>query len=173
MAELKRTLGTWALGLYGLGAILGAGIYSVIGAAAGKAGDGLWQSFIASGFVALLTALSYAELATAFPKAGAEFVYLREALPSRKWIAFTVGVMIALSSAATVATVSIAFAGYLREMIDVPAAPTAIALLVLLTVVGIWGVRESALMTAIFTIIETGGLLLVIYVATRSDRFAR
>lgn len=98
MTKLKQSLGTVSLCLYGLGAILGAGIYSVIGEAAGIAHEGLWMSFLAAGVVALLTALSYAELATLFPKAGGELVYLRRALPDQDWVAFTVGSMVALSS---------------------------------------------------------------------------
>ncbi len=73
MTELRRTLGLPALTLYGLGTILGAGIYSVVGAAAGRAGPALWLSFLLSTLVAGLTALSYAELATAYPRAGAEY----------------------------------------------------------------------------------------------------
>jgi len=171
MTALKRTLGPWSLWFYGLGAILGAGVYSVIGVAAGRAGDGLWISFVGSGVVALLTALSYAELATLFPEAGAELIYLKRALPKRAWFAFTVAAMIVLSSAATVATVSIAFGGYLRELTDLPVAVSAIALVVVLTGVGIWGVRESTIMAGVFTVIEVLGLLLVVWAGMRSDRF--
>lgn len=167
MGELKRSLGTMALSLYGLGAILGAGIYSVIGAAAGTAGRGLWMSFVAAGVVALLTALSYAELATLFPKAGGEVVYLRRALPKQSWLAFTVGAMVVLSSAATVATVAIAFGGYLAHFIELPALLTATVLVGLLTLIGLWGVRESTAVTAVFTVIETGGLVLVVWAGTQ------
>ena len=74
MSELQRTLGLPALCFYAIGMILGAGIYSVVGKAAGAAGYGLWLSFAIGAVAAGLTGMSYAELATAFPKAGAEYV---------------------------------------------------------------------------------------------------
>jgi len=64
------------LTLYGTGMILGAGIYSIIGQAAGIAGESLWIGFALAAVAALLTALSYAELATMYPTAGAEYIYL-------------------------------------------------------------------------------------------------
>ena len=73
---LKRTLKLPQLVFYGVGTIVGAGIYSVIGAAAGQAGPYLWISFLLAGFAAFLTVLSYAELASALPKAGGEYQFL-------------------------------------------------------------------------------------------------
>jgi len=63
-----------SLVFYGVGLTLGAGIYSILGEAAGTAGKALWLSFLLGSLAALLTGLSYAELATMFPKAGAEYV---------------------------------------------------------------------------------------------------
>ena len=100
---LKRALGLGALSFYGIGIILGAGIYSVLGAAAGVARDALWQSFLVSSVVALLTALSYAELSTTYPQASAEFTYLRKAFPEWRGVALATGLLVALSGAATAA----------------------------------------------------------------------
>src|SRR5688500_4825216 len=97
--------------------ILGAGIYSVLGAAAGHAGEALWLSFALGALVAACTGLSYAELATMFPRAGAEYVYVREALPRWRWPAIVVGLLLIVSGASTATTVTLAFGGYLREMI--------------------------------------------------------
>lgn len=74
MGKLKQSLGLPSLTFYGVGMILGAGIYSVIGAAAAQTGQMLWASFALSSIIILLTALSYAELSTMFPKAGAEYI---------------------------------------------------------------------------------------------------
>ena len=93
---LKRALGLPALTFYGVGVILGAGIYSVLGAAAGRAGDALWLSFAISSLVAVLTALSYAELATAYPRASAELTYLRRAVPRWPGLALVTGLLVAL-----------------------------------------------------------------------------
>jgi basic amino acid/polyamine antiporter, APA family len=168
---LKRTLGLPSLFLYGLGAILGAGIYSVLGAAAGRAGEGVWLSFLLSALLALVTSLAYAELSTAYPRAGAEYVYLRRALPAHRWAAFAAAVMMAASSAATAATVSLAFAGYLGGFIQLPQIAVAAALLAALTAVAIWGIRQSAWMSALFTLIEAGGLVLFIVVGARTEGF--
>jgi amino acid transporter len=72
----------------GIGQIVGAGIYSVIGEAAGHAGDGLWLSFIIAAIPALLTGLSYAELATTYPRAAAEYLYVKNALVFFSYIGF-------------------------------------------------------------------------------------
>src|SRR5688500_9227791 len=74
-AQLRKVLGVPALTFYGVGLILGAGIYTLIGAAAGIAGNGLWLAFLVAAAVALLTALSYAELSSMFPRTAAEFEY--------------------------------------------------------------------------------------------------
>ena len=171
MPRLRRALGWPTLTAYGVGAILGAGIYSVIGAAAMEAGEGVWLAFVVSAVVAVITALSYAELATMFPNAGAEFVYLRKALPGRRSIAFTTGTLMAVSGAATTATVSLAFSGYLGAFVDVPTAIVAPLLIIILTGVAIAGVKESALTTVLFTCVETIGLVLVIAAGASSERF--
>jgi len=90
-SRLAPTLTFPELVFYGVGSMVGAGIYSVIGAAAGEAGDALWISFLGAGFVALLTVLSYAELAARYPKAGAEYQYLKTAFPTRRALSFFAG----------------------------------------------------------------------------------
>src|SRR4030042_255014 len=116
---LKPVLGPIQLIFYSVGVIVGAGVYSVIGSAAGLAHQSLWLSFVVGAGVAMLTALSYAEMATSFPVAGAEYVYLRKAWPGADWLAFGVGSILLLGGAATAATVAMAFAGYLRVFVDV------------------------------------------------------
>jgi APA family basic amino acid/polyamine antiporter len=65
--QLKPVLGPVQLVFYSVGTIIGAGVYSVIGTAAGLAQQGLWASFVIAAVVALLTGLSYAEMTTSFP----------------------------------------------------------------------------------------------------------
>lgn len=168
---LRRALGWPSITAYGLGAILGAGIYSVIGAAAGLVGDAMWLAFMASAVVALITALSYAELGTMFPRAGAEFLYVQHALPRPRLIAFGVGTMMASSAAATAATVSIAFGGYLAAIVDVPGQLVAPMLIAVLMVVALIGVKESTWMVAAFTCVEAAGLVIVIVVGATHPRF--
>ena len=111
--KLKAVLGPVQLVFYSVGVIIGAGVYSVIGAAAGLAGEGLWLSFVLAAIVAALTAVSYAEMTTAFPAAGAEYVYLRRALPEARTISVVMATVILFGGAATAATVGVAFGGYL------------------------------------------------------------
>src|SRR5687767_12053098 len=139
--KLQRSLGLPSLSFYGIGLILGAGVYSVIGAAAAEAGAALWLSFAIGGAAALLTGLSYAELATTFPRAAAEFVYLGKAIPESRWPAAVVGLVLAIAAAATAATVALAFAGYLATFVDVPHALTAAAVLIVFTAVNAIGLR--------------------------------
>lgn len=171
MSGLNRTLGVPMLTFYGTGMILGAGIYSVIGKAAGLSAESLWISFVLAAVVALLTAFSYSELATMYPKAGAEFIYLGKVFKKQKWFAETVGFAMAFSGAATAATVALAFAGYLNQFIDVSAFVIAPALLTALTAIALIGIRQSGWANIIFTLIEIGGLGLIIYLGLQSEKF--
>ena len=142
--RLKPVLGPIQLVFYGVGVIVGAGVYSVIGTAAGLAQQHLWVSFALGAGVAFLTAISYAEMATSYPEAGAEYVYIRRAWPKADWLSFGVGVVMLLGAAATAATVAMAFGGYLRVFVDLPPALSALALLIACTAFNIWGMRESS-----------------------------
>jgi APA family basic amino acid/polyamine antiporter len=159
---LKKTLGLVGLSFYGVGLIVGAGIYSVIGSAAGEAGTALWLSFLVAAAAAFLTGLSYAELGTMFPRAAAEYVYLEHAMPAYRWIRFLVGFMMVAAASATGATVSLAFAGYLQTFVTLPAPLVAAGLLMAATALGIVGIREASWVNILFTTIEVAGLLLVI-----------
>jgi len=169
---LKAVLGPVQLIFYSVGVIIGAGVYSVIGAAAGLAQEGLWLSFLIGAFVALLTGFSYAEMTTAFPHAGAEYVYLRHAFPKIRFAAFGVGVLLIIGGAATAATVAVAFGGYLREFLGLPVVLSAFLLLVFCTALNIWGLRESSWANMLFTAIEVGGLLFVVAAGLEGDMVA-
>ncbi|MGE5085185.1 MAG: APC family permease [Bacillota bacterium] len=161
--KLKRSLGFSSLVFYGVGMILGAGIYSVIGKAAGLAGYSLWVSFVIAGIAAGLSALSYAELSTLVPKAGAEYAFLSYTFPGKKWLATTSGFMMFFSSAATAAAVSLAFAGYLLRFLDFPPEVTAALLLIIFTGLSIYGIQESSRLNVLFTLIEAFGLIVIIW----------
>lgn len=160
------------LTFYGTGMILGAGIYSIIGKAAEKTGDTLWLGFLLAGLAAFLTALSYAELSTMFPKAGAEFVYLREAFKKHRWLGSTAGLAMAFSGAATAAAVAMAFSGYLSQFISgVSESLVAVAVLSLFTMVSVTGIRASGWFNVVSTLIEVSGLALIIYFGVTSEKF--
>ncbi|HPD09740.1 MAG TPA: APC family permease [Methanoregulaceae archaeon] len=157
---LSRSLGFVEVTLSGIGIILGAGIYALIGTAAAGAGNAVWLSFAISAVVALFTALSYAELSSMFPKSGAEYEYTAAALG--EFVAFVVGWLIIFSGIVGAATVALGFGGYLGGLLIIPRLPAAIGLIVVLSVILVVGVRESALLAGLFTVVEGCGLVLVI-----------
>ncbi len=151
--------------------ILGAGIYSIIGQAAGKAGYGLWQGFVLAAIGALLTALSYAELATMYPKAGGEYVYLRNAFSNQRWLANTTGIIMTFAGSATAATVALAFSSYLQHFVILPHLLVAGCLLTLFTAINVIGIKQSSWVNAIFTTIEVFGLALFIWLGWKNPEF--
>lgn len=78
--ELSRDMSLFDVTFIGVGAMIGAGVFALTGFAAGIAGPGLTIAFILNGFVALFTAVSYAELGAAFPETGGEYLWVEEAL---------------------------------------------------------------------------------------------
>ena len=142
--KLKPVLGLIPLAFYGIGIIVGAGVYSVIGGAAGIAQQNLWLSFLIGSVVALLTSFSYAEMTTSFPSSGAEYNYLKEAFPGLGVLSFVVGFVILIGGAAAATTVAVAFGGYLRTFIDVPEWLSASTLLTCCSALNIWASVSQA-----------------------------
>lgn len=174
MAEkLARSLGLVPLIFYGVGTMVGAGIYSVIGEAAGEAGSQLWISFIFAGIAAFLTVLSYAELSSMFPKAGAEYQFLKAAFPQRRLFSFMAGYLIALNAAATSATVALAFGGYLSVFVELPTPLVALTLLTLCTLLNISGIKEATWVSILLICIEVAGLLIMIVSGAESGDMAK
>ena len=163
MSELKRHMGLFQLTMYGVGLILGAGIYVLIGEAAGFAGDAVWIAMILGSIVALFAGFSYAELSSVFPKAAAEYVFIKNAFKNN-FFAFLIGWLTAITSIITAATVALGFGGYFAEFVDIPIIISAMGLLVILSIVNFIGIRESAWTNTIFTIIEASGLILIIVI---------
>ena len=163
MSELKRRMGLFQLTMYGVGLILGAGIYVLIGEAAGFAGNSVWMAFVLGTIVALFAGFSYAELSSLFPKAAAEYVFIKNAFKNN-FFAFVIGWLTAITSIITAATVALGFGGYFAEFLDIPIIISAIGLLGILSVVNFVGIRESSWTNTIFTIIEAAGLILIIVI---------
>jgi basic amino acid/polyamine antiporter, APA family len=168
---LNRTLSLPMLTFYGTGMILGAGIYSIIGQAAGIAGETLWQGFLLAAIAALLTALSYAELATMYPTAGAEYTYVRNAFSSQRWLAATIGIIVVFAGCASAAAVALAFTSYLKYFIVLPRFVVAGSILIIFTAVNIIGIKQSSWTNAIFTLIEVIGLIIFIWLGASQPDF--
>jgi amino acid transporter len=162
--QLKRSLSLWLLLFYGLGNILGAGIYVLVGKVAGSAGLFAPAAFFVASLVAAFTALSYAELAARYPLSAGEAVYVQKGL-GLPALSVMVGLLIVLMGAVSAATIARGFVGYLDVLIELPDA-VAIALLVaVLAATATWGIVESVSIAALVTLIELLGLGLVLAVA--------
>lgn len=151
---LAKTLGFGRLSLYGVGTIIGAGIYSVIGPAAGAAGEAIWVSFLLAAVISAFSGLSYAELASAMPSAGAEHHFLRQALPKVPAAAFAVGLFIAVHGAATFATVGLTFGNYLQTFVAMPPVLAALGLMAIATLINIAGVTKASSVSAVLTTVQ-------------------
>jgi APA family basic amino acid/polyamine antiporter len=156
--SLDREIRLWQAVLMGVGIILGAGIYVLIGKASALAGNAVWLSFLLSALVAVFTGLSYAELSSIFPKAGAEYVYTKHAFGRR--IAFIIGWLLVISGFVFSATVSLGFAGYFQNLFGVSPLLTAAVLIILLSFVIFYGIKESVWLAVVFTLIEASGLVM-------------
>ena len=159
---LRRRLGLFAVSMSGVGIILGAGIYVLVGAAAGDAGNGVWLAFAIGAAVAAPTGLAFAELAAMFPEAGASAVYSREALGVR--LGFLTGWFDLAVSTVGAAAVAIGFGGYFDDLLTGGVVPIAIAVLITSGIITYIGVRETVTVAVIFTALEATGLLIVIAV---------
>jgi APA family basic amino acid/polyamine antiporter len=164
--KLHRSIGPTQLALYGLGSMLGAGIYGLIGQAAGLAGNAVWLAFIASLVVALLTALSYASLISRYPHA-AGAAYVTQRAYKMPLLSFVVGIAVVCSGLTSVATQSRVLAANIAQWFGWQAIPVeyiAVGFLLLLAGITFRGIRESMWVNVLCTLIEASGLLIVIAV---------
>lgn len=161
---LKRTINLFHATMYGIGLILGAGIFVIIGDAAEIAGNLLWISFIISSFLAICTAFSYAELSSLFPKSAAEYVYVKNSF-GKLSISIFVGCLTIFVGIVSASAVAIGFSNYLSVFL--PGYPTilfSILLVSILSFINFYGIRESIWFNTIFTLIELSGLLIIIFI---------
>src|SRR6476469_8549472 len=158
---LRRRLGLPLLVLYGTGITVGAGIYVLIGAVAGHAGVYTPWSFVLAGMVMAFTVASYAELATRFPVSAGEAVYVGAAFRSR-WLSTLTGLLTIVIGVVSSAAVTLGSAGYIQQFVDLPQALIVVVVVAVLAAVAAWGILESVLLASVFTLIEVGGLVIVI-----------
>lgn len=160
--SLKRSLSLPLVALYGLGNILGAGIYVLVGKVAGFAGTSTTLAFIIAMITAAFTAFSYMELAGRYPVSASVSVYLYKAF-GKKWLSVLIGLAMVVGGIASAAALSQGFAGYLNSFIDIPIPVASVGLIIVLGLIAIKGIGESARTAALFTVIEVIGLIIVIW----------
>jgi basic amino acid/polyamine antiporter, APA family len=162
MSKLQRHIGLFALTLYGVGDILGSGIYGLVGKAAGQLGNFVWLAFLVSFLLALLTGLSYAALGARFPRAaGSSFVIWKAfRIP---FIAFVAGMATMASGLTSMAAAANIFSGYLNGMLDfIPVWIGILGFVLCLSGIVFAGIKESMWANTVCTVIEVTGLLLII-----------
>ncbi|MDY0892728.1 APC family permease [Frigoribacterium sp. CFBP9030] len=163
-SKLKQAITGPLLYLFILGDVLGAGIYALMGTLSAEVGGALWAPLLLALLLALLTAGSYAELVTKYPKAGGAAIFAERAF-RQPVISFLVGFSMLAAGVTSAAGLSLAFAGdYLGTFVDLPAVPTAIAFLALVACLNARGISESLKGNVIMTVIEVSGLVVVIAV---------
>jgi len=159
---LRRHIGLFALTLYGIGDILGAGIYGLIGKAAGQMGNAIWLAFMASMLAAGFTGLSYASVGSRYPRAGGS-AYVTARAFKKSWLAYMVGLATLASGLTSIATASRVFSGYLQAMMpSIPLEVLVIGFATLIACIVYYGIRETIWTNAVCTTIELTGLLLII-----------
>ena len=151
---LRKSLGLFQLSIYGIGTIIGAGIYSVIAPAAEAAGDAIWITFVLAALVSSFSALSYAEIASALPGAGAEHNFLRSTFPKFPALAFVVGLFIMVHGAATLATVALTFGNYFASFSGWSATLIALVLMTAMTTINIAGLHLASRLNAFLTVLQ-------------------
>ncbi|WP_313480821.1 APC family permease [Microbacterium sp.] len=162
--RLRRAISGPMLFAFILGDVLGAGIYALMGVLSESAGGMLWAPLIVALLLALLTAGSYAELVTKYPRAGGAAVFAERAFRS-PLLSFLVGFSMLAAGVVSAAGLAIAFSGdYLATFIDVPVIPAAMVFLVLVGLLNARGIRESMGTNLVMTAVELSGLVIVIVV---------
>lgn len=164
--QLLRRVTLPQLALYGLGSMLGAGIYGLIGKAAGIMGNAVWLAFLVSMVAALLTGLSYASLGARYPRAGGA-AYVTHRAYGMPLLTYLVGLTVMASGLTSVATQSRVVAETLLRLPmfgDVPVLALALGFLLLVAGIVYRGIKESMWANILCTLLEAGGLLVIIAV---------
>lgn len=160
-STLKRTVDTKLLALYGIGNIVGAGVYVLIGKIAEPAGYLSIVAFLIAALVAFCSALSYAELAARFPVSAGAAVYLHEAFKAKR-LSTIIGVFLVVAGAVSSATLLKGFAGYLDQLVPIAPALAIVGAGSVLLLIMLRGIKESVGFAALFTVIEICGLLFLV-----------
>nr|WP_206085659.1 amino acid permease [Massilia polaris] len=183
---LKKVLGPFDLVLMGIGAIVGTGIFVLTGTGAVTAGPALTVSFVIAALACAFAALCYAEFASTVPVAGSIYTYSYATLG--EVVAWMIGWDLLLEYGLATSAVSVGWSGYFQSLlmgfgIELPkvlsAAPgalpgvetwfnlPALVIMLVLTTMLSWGVRESARLNNIMVLIKVGVVLLFIVVGAR------
>ncbi len=162
--RLARRIGLGLLTFYGLGTILGAGIYVLVGKVAGSAGLLAPLAFIVSALVAGVTAFSYSQLVVRYPKSAGEAYYVEQSFRV-PWLSILVGYLVVFTGIVSAATLANGFVGYLSSFVAIPHFFGVTAVVLVMGAIAFWGIAESLWLAAVITVVEISGLILVVMFA--------
>ena len=160
--KLDRTLSFTQLLFYGVGTILGLGIYVILGKVGGDAGRLAPFAFLVASFLAAFTGLSYGELSARIPKSAGEVHYVYRAF-GWNWLALITGWLIVFSAIVSTATVVNGYVGYFQVYLDLPGWVIITGITLVLGGLAIKGISESVFAIMVITVIEVAGLLFVVF----------
>ncbi|MGA0864115.1 MAG: APC family permease [Ilumatobacteraceae bacterium] len=155
-----RSMGLVQTTASGVAIIIGAGIFVLLGPAAEKAGGQVWISFLAAAALCALTAFSYMELSSMFPRAGSEHEFARQIMPEAP--SFAVGWSMASALVVASATVALGFARYLDEFVDVDNRAVGVAVVALAAWVSSRGMADASKVVVALAAVQVAGLLVVV-----------
>jgi len=158
---LKRALTLTDAVLYGLAVTIGAGIYVLIGAAAGRAGYSAPLAFVIAALLMMITGASFAELGGRLPVAAGEAAYVRAGFRSSS-LALAVGLLATAIAVVSAAAISVGSAGYIGVFVAVPADLIVAGVVLAMGAIAAWGIKQSVTFAGLMTLIEIGGLLLIV-----------
>src|SRR5688572_25999134 len=166
--SLHRVMGPWLLLLFIVGDILGTGIYALTGQVAKQVGGVVWLPFVVAFVVALITAFSYLELVTKYPKAAGAALYTHKAFGIH-FVTFLVAFAVMCSGITSASTASRAFAanfssGFGLGLESFGITLTGLLFMALVAIVNFRGVGESVKANVVLTCIELTGLLIIIVI---------
>ena len=165
--ELKRVISLGAMVFYGLGTIVGAGIYVLIGKISGLAGSWTPLAFLVAAVISSFTGLSYAELVGRFPRSAGEAVYIENAF-HQPWLTQLVGWSVVLTGIVSASTLIKGFAGYFISLFGGLEPVIIVISLSSICLLTCSGVKQSVNLAVAITFLELGGLLIIVLVSTES-----
>jgi amino acid transporter len=163
---LKRTLSLPMMVLYGLGTTIGAGIYALAGEITRVAGYFAPLSFLFAALLAGFTAISFAELCGRYPYAGGAALYVKQAFSSQR-LSILIGLLVVTAGLVSASALMNGFVGYLHQFIGIDRSIAIILATLMLGGVAAWGIAQSVFLASLITVIEIGGLLLIIAVSSK------
>jgi amino acid transporter len=158
---LLRTMGLTSLVIYGVGDMVGSGIYGTVGDAAKQLGNAVWLAFVVSMVAAMLTGLSYACIASRYPRA-AGAAYVTQRAFQFAFLSYLIGLTVTASGLTSMATSTNVFARTMHGLAGWPWLLTVAVFLGFMTFVNFWGIRQSMWTNIVCTAVEVGGLLFII-----------